>query len=74
MAGEIHLDVLSGRRRPQHAGTPVHDAVGAGIDRGGGNRQVAGDGFPDLRIVVDAFRKAARQQGRSRLNSIFWYV
>ena len=53
MAGQIHLDVLSGSGGPQEAGTPVHDAVGAGIDRGGRDRQVAGDRFPDLRDVVD---------------------
>ena len=39
--------------------SPVHDAVGAGIDRGRRHRQVAGDRLANLRIVVD---RLARQR------------
>src|SRR5512135_1642008 len=40
VAREIDLDILRSRRRAQQTGVPVHDAVGARIDRGRRNRQV----------------------------------
>src|SRR6266478_6156609 len=41
MAGEVYLDIFSGIGGAQQARSPVHDAVGARIDRRGRNRQVA---------------------------------
>ena len=66
MAGEMHLDIFGGCGGAQQAGTPVHDAIGAGIDRGRRHRQVAGDRLPDLRIVVDRLRPTALRTAASR--------
>ena len=54
MAGQMHLDILGGIGGAQQAGSPVHDAVGARIDRGGRHRQVAGDRLPKLGLSSTA--------------------
>src|SRR4030081_643495 len=41
VTGKVNLDVFSGFGRTQDAGPPVHNAVGARVDRGGRNRQIA---------------------------------
>src|ERR1700755_56272 len=51
MAGEVDLDILGGLGGTNKAGPPVHDAVRAGIDRGGRHRQVAGYRFSKLGIL-----------------------
>ncbi len=70
MAGEVDLDVLGGIGRTHQAGPPVHDAVGARIDRSGRHRQVAGDRLSKLGIVLRPPRPTAPRRAASRWSPV----
>src|ERR1700737_4951857 len=42
MTGKMHLDVFRAPGWASKAGSPVHDAIGAAVDRRGRHRQIAG--------------------------------
>ena len=66
MARKVHLDVFGGIGGTQQAGSPVHDAVGARIDRRGRNRQIARDRLREARNCPRPPRPTAPRRAASR--------